>query len=208
PGLDRALLLLETVGAGSPAPQLGQQPEPQKARDRRAVDLHAPIQAPAALLGERKDAAGRPPRQDRAELVDAGVEELGAGERLIGLAAHLDSDAGAARRIDFRLRDANHVLIRHAPREVASDFTQQLAAGAGALVGDADRREPIDIDLRIGDALIGDEPARALLDHVAGGGRHYRDDLALEIGERGPGAALAALRVAAGAPWRVCRRHA
>src|SRR5262249_62316882 len=100
--------------------------------------------------------------------------------------------------VDLSLPDTDHVLVRHAYREIASAFTQQLAAGAGPLVGDADGREPIDIELGIGDALVGDEPARAFLDRVAGGGRHHGDDLALEVDERGHGTALATLRVAAG----------
>ncbi len=70
----------------------------------------------------------------------------------------------------------------------------RLPLGAGALVGEPDRRQPVEIEPRIGDVLIGDEPAHAFLDHVARGGRHHRDDLALELGERGGGAALAALR--------------
>src|SRR5512132_4417782 len=79
PGVDRALLFLEAVGFRTPAAQLGQQPDAQKARYRRGVDLHPPMQAldQAAPLGERKDALGERGRKERAQLLDAGLEELG-----------------------------------------------------------------------------------------------------------------------------------
>src|SRR5712671_2066778 len=57
PSLDRALLLLVAVGLGPPRPQLGDQPQPQEARDALAVDLHAALERPAALLRHREQAA-------------------------------------------------------------------------------------------------------------------------------------------------------
>ncbi len=119
-------------------------------------------------------------------------------ERLARLGAHLGRDAGAAAGIDLGLRHPDHVLVGHPHRQVTADLAQQEAAGARRFVGEPDRREPVDVKLRIGDVLIADEPARAFLDHIAGGGRHHRNDLALEIRERGGGAALAALRGAPG----------
>src|SRR5204863_4318137 len=96
PSLDRALLFLVTVGPGPPRPQLGDQPQSQEARDALAVDLHAALKGPAALFGHREQAAREMRWQQRADLVDAGLEELGDVKRLARLRAHIGGDAGAA----------------------------------------------------------------------------------------------------------------
>ena len=116
---------------------------------------------PSAPLGEREDAPGEPGRQDRAHFLDAGLEELGHRERLARLDAHLGGDARQARRIDLGLRDADHVLVGHAHREMPRDLAQQPPAGLRALVGGADRRQPVEVEPRIGDVLIGGEPPGA-----------------------------------------------
>ena len=156
-----------------------------------AADPHA---AETSSRAFRSRAAGARRGGNRADLVDAGLEELRNVKRLARLRAHLGRNAGAAARIDLGLRHPDGVLIRHAHREVPADLAQQAALGARCFVDEPDRRQPVDIELRVFDVLIGDQPTRAFLDHVAGGGRHHCHDLALEIGERGGGAALAALR--------------
>src|SRR5262249_31650690 len=50
PGFDRALLLLISVGPGPPRLELGEEPQPQEARDRLAVELHRALEGPAAQL--------------------------------------------------------------------------------------------------------------------------------------------------------------
>src|SRR4051794_24122102 len=85
PSLDRTLLLLVAEGLGAPRPQLGDQPQPQEARDALAVDLHAALERPAALFRYREQPARKVRRQQRADLVDAGLEELGDVQRLARL---------------------------------------------------------------------------------------------------------------------------
>ena len=61
-------------------------------------------------------------------------------------------------------------------------FPDQAPAGSDARVGGADRRQPVDIELRIGEVLIGGEPSRAGEHDVAGRRRH--DDRAFEGDKR------------------------
>ena len=75
-------------------------------------------------------------------------------------------------------------------------LAQQASAGLGAVVGLADRREPLEVEPRIVGVLIGDEPPRALEDHVAGRRRHRRHDGALELGERGRRGMIALIHAA------------
>src|SRR5690348_17466741 len=64
------------------------------------------------------------------------------------------------------------LMIRRPPRPTLFPYT--------TLFRSPDRRQPIDIELGVFDVLIAHQPARAFLDHVARGGRHHGDDLALE----------------------------
>ena len=84
--------------------------------------------SPSAPLGERQNAPRQPRRQHRAHLLDAGLQEFGrpyTGSP--GLAPTLGGDASHARRIDLGLRDADHVLVGHAHRQVPRGLAQQPA---------------------------------------------------------------------------------
>ena len=83
-------------------------------------------------------------------------------------------------------------------------FRQQLPVGAGLGVGIADRPEAIQIKPRIGEVLIGGEPAHAFGHERACRFRHARD-LVFQIGERG-GRRLVALR-RIGAQMRAAARR-
>ena len=83
-------------------------------------------------------------------------------------------------------------------------FRKQLPIGAGLGIGIADRPEAIQIKPRIGEVLIGGEPAHAFGHESARRFRHARD-LAFQIGERG-GRRLVALR-RIGAQMRAATRR-
>ncbi len=155
-------------------------------------------------LGERKDRPRQPRRQDRAEFLDAGFEEFRDGERLIRLDAHLRGDAGKPRRIDLGLRHADHVLIGHAHGEMPRGFRKQLSVGAGLGIGIADRPEAIEIKPRIGEVLIGGEPAHAFGHERARRIGHTRD-LVFQIGERRSRRLVALRRI--GAQMRAAARR-
>ena len=108
-------------------------------------------------------------RKERAHFLDPRLEELGHRERLARLDAHVGGDARQACRIDLGLRDTDHVLVRHAHREMPRDLAQQTPAGVRVFVGGPDRRQTVEVEPRIGDVLIGDEPSGAFANDVAGG---------------------------------------
>jgi len=139
---------------------------------------------PSAPFGEREDAPSKLGGKERAHFLDPRLEELGHRERLARFDAHVGGDARQACRIDLGLRDTDHVLVRHAHCEMARDLAQQPPAGLHALIRGAHRRQAVEVEPRIGDVLIGDEPPSAFENDVTGGRRHVSDDGAFEIDDR------------------------
>src|SRR5712691_11543312 len=107
------------MAARTKAPELRQEPEAEIAGHRSRLDLHPPVDAPEPAApgrgGENRLCQAR--RQDRAHLLDAGLEILDDRERLARLELQLIGDADEARGIDLRLGDPDDVLERHAHRE-------------------------------------------------------------------------------------------
>ena len=147
------------------APQLGQHQEAQIAADRRRVDLHAEIDAaePAFALAEarrigRASNAGSSWHNSSMPGLRKSCTEI----RLVLDAQFLARDAAHARRRDLGLRHAHHVLVRHAHGKMARDFLQQLARAPPAASASTQGAQPVEIEPRIGDALIGDRAGGCL----------------------------------------------
>ncbi len=83
----------------------------------------------------------------------------------------------------FGLGDADHVLERHAHREMPRGFTQQLSGGIGARVRRNEGLEAVEMEPRIGEVLIRHKPPHAFDDDVARGIRHRREDFLLNVGQ-------------------------
>ena len=83
-------------------------------------------------------------------------------ERLVLDAQFLARDAAHALGRNLGLRHPHHVLIRHAHGELARDFLEQPARRAGGGVGIDQSAQPVEIELGIAEALIGNQPPYAL----------------------------------------------
>src|SRR2546425_7096040 len=100
------------MAARAKAPKLRQEPEAEIAGHRSRLDLHPPIDAPepAAPCRVIENRPCQARRQDRAHLLDAGLEILDDRERRAGLELQLIGDADEPRGIDLRLGNADDVL--------------------------------------------------------------------------------------------------
>ncbi|MCZ7660576.1 MAG: hypothetical protein M5U07_23370 [Xanthobacteraceae bacterium] len=185
PGLDLCLLLGVAMALGADAAQGRERAEAQPAGDRERVDLHAEIDAaePALARAVADDRPGEARRQHRADLLDAGLEELDDPDGIVGAELVVGADARDARRIDLLLRDPDHVLEGHAHREVAGGLGHELSGRARLGVGFADRREAIEIEPRIARVLISREAAQAFHRDLMRRSRKRARGFGLEPGE-------------------------
>ncbi len=163
PRLDGAILLAEAVAHPPPAPHLRQQPQPRIAADAGALEPHPQMEplAPPVLLAPALERAAQDARQDRAHLVDAGLQELGQADRLVGPRADFLAHLGEALGPDLEVGDADHVLIRHPQREMAGHRGGERAVRA---VERGDAAGAVEIEPRIGQVLVIDEAANPFLD--------------------------------------------
>ncbi len=145
---------------------------------------------PWAALRRGENPRSEPRRQQRAHLLDAGLEEFGHRERLTRLGADFRGDARHAGGIDLGLCHPDHVLVGHAHREMPCGLAQQASIGARALISGLDWREPVEIAAPVGRVLIRDQAPYAFACDLLHGRRQCRDG-ALEVRERWRASVLA-----------------
>ena len=134
------------------------------------VDLAQPTRA----LGPGDQPPGRARRQDGGDLLDPRLEMLGDLQRLVLLRSNLAPYARQPFGRGLGLGDADHVLERHAHRQVPRRLAQQLGRAKGM-----HGIEPVEVERGIGLVLVCRKAANALL-HDIEAGRRKRPACALE----------------------------
>jgi len=89
---------------------------------------------------------GQPRRQDGAHFIDAGLQELGHREDPRRGHSEVAGKPGKPCRIDLGLRDADHVFIGHAQRQLPRCGGEQSPTGRRLVVGLADRGQPVKVE--------------------------------------------------------------